>query len=100
MSIASTGARRTSLFTSIPTDDSLPRWRAYAAAHPVGSSLLAGAVATQFATVFGIWFKGFGLPVLNWPTVNGPAVRPRPVPVQAPRSKRREREPVRDCVRV
>ena len=80
MSIASTGARRTSLFTSIPTDDSLPRWRAYAAAHPVGSSLLAGAVATQFATVFGIWFKGFGLPVLNWPTVNGQLIIPTSSP--------------------
>jgi hypothetical protein len=55
----------------IPTDDSLPRWRAWVAGHPIGGSLLAGAVATQFATVFGIWFPGFGLPSLNWPVVNG-----------------------------
>jgi hypothetical protein len=41
------------------------------ARHPVGGALLAGAVATQFATVFGIWFPGFGLPSLNWPVVNG-----------------------------
>ena len=69
MSIASSSARRTSgLVTRIPTDDSLPRWRAWVAAHPIGGSLLAGAVATQFATVFGIWFRGFGLPTLNWPT--------------------------------
>jgi hypothetical protein len=59
------------LFTRIPTDDSLPRWRAWVATHPIGSSLLAGAVATQFATVFGLWFRGFGLPQLNWPVANG-----------------------------
>lgn len=28
-------------------------------------------MATQFATVFGIWFRGFGLPQLNWPVANG-----------------------------
>jgi hypothetical protein len=40
---------------------------AWVTRHPIGGSLLAGAVATQFATVFGIWFPGFGLPSLNWP---------------------------------
>jgi hypothetical protein len=75
-----TARRESSLFTRIPTDDSLPRWRAYASAHPIGSSLLAGAVATQFATVFGIWFKGFGLPSLNWPTVNGQLIIPTASP--------------------
>jgi hypothetical protein len=60
-----------SFIARIPTDDSLPRWRAWLVRHPVGGSLLAGAVATQFATVFGIWFPGFGLPALNWPIVNG-----------------------------
>jgi hypothetical protein len=81
MSTASTGARRTSTLVSrIPTDDSLPRWRAWAATHPIGSSLLAGAVATQFATVFGIWFRGFGLPTLNWPTVNGALIIPTASP--------------------
>jgi hypothetical protein len=67
------------LFTSIPTDDSLPRWRAWVATHPIGSSLLAGAVATQFATVFGIWFGGFGLPQLNWPVANGELILGIPV---------------------
>ena len=71
MSTVSGARRAPSLITRIPTDDSLPRWRAWAATHPVGSSLLAGAVATQFATVFGIWFRGFGLPQLNWPVANG-----------------------------
>ena len=72
MSTAAPTARRTSsLVTRIPTDDSLPRWRAWTRTHPVGSSLLAGAVAVQFATVFGIWFRGFGLPQLNWPVANG-----------------------------
>ncbi len=75
-----TARRESSLFTRIPTDDSLPRWRAYASAHPIGSSLLAGAVAPQFATVFGIWFRGFGLPVLNWPTVNGQLIIPTSSP--------------------
>jgi hypothetical protein len=55
----------------IPTDDTLPRWRAWVARHPIGGVLLAGAVATQFATVFGIWFSGFGLPSVNWPVTNG-----------------------------
>ena len=49
------------------------------ATHPVGSSLLAGAVATQFATVFGIWFGGFGLPQLNWPVANGELILGIPV---------------------
>jgi len=61
----------TGLVARIPTDDTLPRWRAWVASHPIGGSLLAGAVATQFATVFGIWFGGFGLPQLNWPVANG-----------------------------
>ena len=81
MATATPTARRTSsLVTRIPTDDSLPRWRAWASTHPVGSSLLAGAVATQFATVFGIWFRGFGLPVLNWPAVNGQLIIPTASP--------------------
>ena len=68
------------LFTRIPTDESLPRWRAWLAGHPIGGSLLAGAVATQFATVFGIWFRGFGLPTLNWPVVNGQLIIPTASP--------------------
>ncbi len=64
---------------SIPTDDSLPRWRAWVTRHPIGGSLLAGAVATQFATVFGIWFRGFGLPSLNWPVANGELILGIPV---------------------
>jgi hypothetical protein len=57
--------------TSIPTDDTLPKWRAWLVRHPIGGALLAGAVATQFATVFGVWFSGFGLPSVNWPIANG-----------------------------
>jgi hypothetical protein len=64
-------ARNPGFIVRIPTDDSLPRWRAWVTRHPIGGSLLAGAVATQFATVFGIWFPGFGLPSLNWPVANG-----------------------------
>ncbi len=67
------------LLARIPTDDTLPRWRAWVAAHPVGGALLAGAVATQFATVFGIWFGGFGLPSVNWPVANGELILGIPV---------------------
>jgi hypothetical protein len=84
MSTASTHAgpagSASRLVSRIPTDDSLPRWRAWASTHPIGSSLLAGAVATQFATVFGIWFRGFGLPTLNWPAVNGLLIIPTASP--------------------
>ena len=85
MSTVSGARRAPSLITRIPTDDSLPRWRAWAASHPVGASLLAGAVATQFATVFGIWFGGFGLPQLNWPVANGELILGIPVGTQCQR---------------
>ncbi len=61
----------------IPSDDTLPRFRAWVTAHPILGALLAGAVATQMATVFGIWFTGFGLPQLNWPTANGALIIPK-----------------------
>ncbi len=80
MSVIGSGAKApgaaSRLFIPIPTDDSLPRWRAYVSSHPVGSSMLAVILATQLATVFGIWFRGFGLPTLNWPTVNGQLIIP------------------------
>jgi hypothetical protein len=76
MSTLGTARHSSTLLSNIAADDTLPRWRAWVVAHPVGSSLLAGAVATQFATVFGIWFKGFGLPTLNWPAVNGALIIP------------------------
>jgi len=44
------------LLARIPADDTLPRWRAWVTAHPIAGSLLAGVVATQLATVFGIAF--------------------------------------------
>lgn len=65
------------LLARIPADDTLPRWRSWVTAHPVAGSLLAGAVATQLATVFGIWFTGFGLPQLNWPAANGSLIIPK-----------------------
>ena len=61
--------------------DSYVRWRAWVTGHPIASSLLAGAVATQLATVFGIWFRGFGLPTLSWPAVNGAIIFPTGSPV-------------------
>jgi hypothetical protein len=74
-----TARRNSGYIVRIPTDDSLPRWRAWVTRHPIGGSLLAGAVATQFATVFGIWFPGFGLPSLNWPVANGELILGIPV---------------------
>jgi len=71
MSTISGAKSLSGLVARTPTDDTLPRWRAWVANHPIGSSMLAGAVATQFATVFGIWFTGFGLPSVNWPVANG-----------------------------
>jgi hypothetical protein len=59
----------------------MTRWRAWVTHHPIASSLLAGAVATQLATVFGIWFRGFGLPTLSWPAVNGAIILPTGSPV-------------------
>ena len=79
MSTISGARSRPGLVARIPTDDSLPRWRAWVATHPVGGSLLAGAVAVQFATVFGIWFRGFGLPQLNWPVANGELILGVPI---------------------
>jgi hypothetical protein len=75
----SPGSARPGFITRIPTDDTLPRWRAWLVRHPIGGALLAGAVATQFATVFGIWFTGFGLPSLNWPQYNGDLILQIPV---------------------
>ena len=69
--------RAASRLSRIPSDDTLPRYRAWVTAHPVLGSLLAGAVATQMATVFGIWFTGFGLPQLNCPTANGALIIPK-----------------------
>jgi hypothetical protein len=76
----SADGHRSGRISRFPADDTLPRWRAWVVTHPVASSLLAGGVATQFATVFGIWFKGFGLPTLNWPTVNGVLIIPTASP--------------------
>ena len=78
--LSSAAGHKSARVSRLPADDTLPRWRAWVLAHPVGSSLLAGGVATQFATVFGIWFKGFGLPTLNWPTVNGALIIPTASP--------------------
>src|SRR5579863_964665 len=69
--------RAASRLSRIPSDDTLPRFRAWVTAHPILGALLAGAVATQMATVFGIWFTGFGLPQLNWPTANGALIIPK-----------------------
>jgi hypothetical protein len=46
-------------------------WRVWVTNHWFASSLIAGFVATHLATVFGLFFRGVGLPNLNWPTTNG-----------------------------
>jgi hypothetical protein len=60
-----------------PGADALGTWRHWLTRHPVGGALLAGAVATHMATMFGIWFHGIGLPDLNWPAVNGAVIFPK-----------------------
>jgi hypothetical protein len=47
------------------------RWRVLASTHPLGVAVLAGIVATHIATIFGYWFHGIGLPVLDFPRFNG-----------------------------
>lgn len=56
--------------------DIVGTWRAWVTRHWLASSLIAGAVATHLATVFGIWFHGIGLPDLNWPLANGAVIFP------------------------
>jgi hypothetical protein len=49
----------------------LADWRAWVTNHWFGASLIAGFVATHLATVFGLFFRGIGIPNLNWPVTNG-----------------------------
>jgi hypothetical protein len=49
----------------------LADWRAWVTNHWFGASIIAGFVATHLATVFGLFFRGIGLPNLNWPLTNG-----------------------------
>jgi hypothetical protein len=46
-------------------------WRVWITTHWLAGSLIAGFAATHLATVFGLFFRGIGLPNLNWPTTNG-----------------------------
>jgi hypothetical protein len=57
--------------------DPLMSWRLWTTRHPVGASLIAGAVGTHMATVLGLWFHGIGLPNLNWPATNGAVIFPK-----------------------
>ncbi len=45
--------------------------RAIATRHKIGTAVVAGLVATHIATMWGYWFHGVGLPVLDWNTTNG-----------------------------
>jgi hypothetical protein len=45
--------------------------RAIATRHKIGTAVVAGLVATHMATMWGYWFHGIGLPVLDWNTTNG-----------------------------
>ena len=44
---------------------------AIATRHKIGTAVVAGLVATHMATMWGYWFHGIGLPVLDWNTTNG-----------------------------
>lgn len=58
-------------------------WRVWVTRNPLGGALISGFVAGQFATVFGIWFHGIGLPDLDWPVANGMVVDAKAsIPVQ------------------
>ena len=46
-------------------------WRKWVNAHPIGSIILTGVIATQLGTYFGYVFPAVGLPTLPWPMYNG-----------------------------
>ena len=52
------------------------KWREWVGRHPIAGAALAGAIATQMATIVGYFLPGIGLPSLNWPAVNGALVLP------------------------
>src|ERR1700677_4911497 len=52
-------------------------WRVWMTRRPIAGAVLAGLVAGQITTVFGIWFHGIGLPDLDWPIANGAVVDPK-----------------------
>jgi len=60
--------------------DPMLRWRVWITKHPIGGAALAGVIATWFATIFGFWLNGIGLPQLNWPIANGLVVLPKSSP--------------------
>jgi hypothetical protein len=52
-------------------------WRVWLTRRPLAGAVIAGLVAGQITTVFGIWFHGIGLPDLDWPIANGAVVDPK-----------------------
>ena len=60
--------------------DPMRRWRVWITKHPIGGAAAAGLMATWFATIFGFWLNGIGLPQLNWPIANGLVVLPKSSP--------------------
>jgi hypothetical protein len=51
--------------------------RAIATRHKIATAVVAGLVATHMATMWGYWFHGIGLPVLDWNTTNGMQLLPK-----------------------
>lgn len=45
-------------------------YRIWCTRHPISSAMIAGWVATIAITISGLWFRGIGLPQLNWPIAN------------------------------
>jgi hypothetical protein len=54
-----------------PSADGEAQWYRWSAAHPVGSLLLVGAIATQMATTVGYFLPAVKLPSLEWPLYSG-----------------------------
>ena len=54
--------------------------RAIATRHKIATAVVAGLVATHMATMWGYWFHGIGLPVLDWNTTNGVQLLPKASP--------------------
>lgn len=52
------------------------QWRDWVRDHPIAAATIAGAIATQMATIIGYYLIGIGLPAVPWPLFNGILVAP------------------------
>lgn len=51
-------------------------YRVWCTRHPLPAAFIAGWVASVVITTVGLWFKGLGLPEVNWPATNASVFLP------------------------